>query len=99
MVIHKDDADKQLDDTVCVQVSLVKGEIGKTWSIAKTLKHVEVFNNIGEERIKNSKALLTKYFTSEQLSDILKLLLYPTKEVIDELVQIPQRLRNFKPNR
>lgn len=97
LVIHKDDTEKQLRDTVCVQLYPIRKEIGGAWSKAKTLKHVEYFNTISSDKISYSKDILNKQFTIEQLSDILELLLTPSLEVLDELVEIPPRLKNSKP--
>jgi hypothetical protein len=97
LVIHKDDK-TPFNDTLCVQLYPKNGKIGCAWSIAKTIKRVEPIGEITGEEINKSIAVLKECYSSEQLSDILQLLLYPSKEVIDELVQIPQRLRNFKSN-
>jgi agmatine deiminase len=97
LVIHKDDK-TPFNDTLCVQLYPKNGKIGCAWSIAKTIKRVEPIGEITGGEINKSIAVLKECYSSEQLSDILQLLLYPSKEVIDELVQIPQRLRNFKSN-
>lgn len=96
LVIHKDDK-RPFIDTLCIDLSPVHRGIGRAWSIQKTIKSVEPINGINVGEIDKSKALLKKHFSPEQLSDILELLLHPTKTVIDELIQIPPRLRNFKP--
>lgn len=99
MVVHKDDTDENLIDTVCIQLSLDSGEVGKTWSRAKTIKHMEVYKRIRQEQILSYMEQLVKRFTIEQLSDILEALLNPSKAVMDELVHMPPRLNNYNPKK
>lgn len=95
LVIHKDDITAK-DDALCVKLSPNIGEIGTAWSTQKMLKRLPL-NGIDEKDIFKARTILKEFFSSEQLSDILQALLSPTKNAMIELLEIPPRLKNYKP--
>jgi hypothetical protein len=96
LVIHKDDTNA-INDALCVRLSPKDKEIKTAWSIQKTLKHIEPIDGISTEDIDGAKSILTKYYSSEELSDILESLSSPTKIAMVELMEVPPRLKNYKP--
>ena len=96
LVIHKDDIN-EINDALCVRLSPKNKEIKTAWSIQKTFKHIEPIDGISTEDIDGARSILTKYYSSEELSDILESLSSPTKNAMIELMEIPPRLKNYRP--
>jgi agmatine deiminase len=96
LVVHSED-ERPKRDTLCVQLSPKNGEIGKEWSFQKTMKHVEPSNAIGAKDVGKAMNILKDCYSTEELSDILEALIHPDKNAVDELVEIPQRLKNYRP--
>ncbi len=94
-VIYKGDYDVDLVDTVCVPISISRSEVGDPWSLQKHLKFSHAIEPIvSEADIIKVKNLLSKNLSNEQLSDILESLLNPDKKVIEELIEVPARLKS-----
>lgn len=96
LVVHSED-ERPKRDTLCVQLSPKNKEIGKEWSLKKTMKHVEPINAIGAKDVGKAKGVLKNCYSTEELSDILEALIHPDKNAVDELVEVPQRLKNYRP--
>jgi len=96
LVIHKDDV-TAYNDALCVPLYPKIGKFGTAWSIQKTLKRIEPIEGIRKVDINDAKTILKKYYSLEQLSDILETLLIPSKNAMLELKEVPQRLINYKP--
>lgn len=93
IVIHKDES-RPIKDTVCIELFPEKGIIGGSWSLQKLIKRVEPIAEIGANELHSYQQILSTTFTPEQLTDILNSLLTPAKGVLNELIDIPQRLKN-----
>ncbi len=91
-VIYRGDSGVDMNDTVCVPISISSSEVGDPWSLAKHLKYSHAIEPIvSEADTRKAKKLLKENLTDEQLSDILNSLLYPGEKVIQELVKKPSR--------
>jgi agmatine deiminase len=96
LVVHSED-ERPAKDTLCVQLSPKNGQIEREWSLAKTLKHIEPIEAINVQDVGKSKDILRKHYSKEELSDVLESLIHPDKNAVDELVEIPKRLKNYRP--
>lgn len=95
IVIHRDE-NRPIKDTVCIELFPEKGIIGGSWSMQRLIKRVEPIDEIGKIESHSYQELLATNFSPEQLSDILTALINPTKELVNELLDIPQRLKNYR---